>query len=100
MYLLKLSNSEHHALIDDEDMPWVCQWTWFLKSHMRMQHVARSQREGDRVKTIYLHRAIMGVACEGFDVHHRNGNIFDNRRINLETVTGHHHFTPVDEIPF
>lgn len=84
---LLLSNTDKYALIDKEDYPKVKDYSWFLKKDKRtnVEYVAASKREGPKVKTIRLHRLIMDARPDE-DVHHKDLNVLNNAKENLELL--------------
>jgi hypothetical protein len=68
--------------IDAQDIPLIADRTWYIKSN---GYIASDRsKDGVRVHT-YLHRLIMD-AEKGLVVDHINGDIKDNRRVNLRVV--------------
>jgi hypothetical protein len=57
-----------------------------LRWHLVKGYAAHKYRSGGKVKTLYLHRFILG-APEEIDVDHRNGLYLDCRRDNLRLAT-------------
>ena len=83
---------ESNVIVDDDIAETISKQSWFIKKggYGHGSYVARSIREGNKIKTIRLHRWIMN-APKGFEVHHKNGNSLDNRRENLEVLTPEEH---------
>jgi hypothetical protein len=73
------------ALVDDEDFEWLNQWKWCAYWDGFNWYASRTDRSGDRQRTVRMHRQIMGEP-EG-KVDHRDGNGLNNQRGNLRTVT-------------
>lgn len=64
------------ALVDDIDFPYLNRYKWYsAKSHGVPKYAARKNG-------ILMHRVIMNPAT-GYQVDHKDGNTFDNRRENL-----------------
>ena len=84
---IPLTNSQLKAMVDPEDFDRVSKLSWFLKTDRRtnVHYVARSEREGRRVKTIRLHRFVTNAGPND-DVHHKDLNPLNNHRENLEVV--------------
>lgn len=91
MWLLPLTNDSKCGLLDESDYMWANQYKWFAKQTGSMTYIARSVREGRHVITIYLHREILGLSNRRQEGHHKNGNTYDNRFINLEERTKRPH---------
>lgn len=71
-----------YTIVDAADVPWVQQWRWQLSpTHRAMR--------GERGKTIYLHRELLGMPRnqDGREVDHINRDTLDNRRANLREAT-------------
>lgn len=92
--------SGYSVIVDDDIAEIISKQSWFIKKggYGHGSYVARSVREGKKIKTIRLHRWIMN-APKGFEVHHKNGNSFDNRRENLEVLTPEEHDKREKETP-
>ena len=86
MKTIKLTNVDDITIVDDSDYNKAIQYSWFLKKSAYCSYVAASIRNGDKVKTLRLHRLIMNCKNKCFDVHHKNHNPLDNRRENLEII--------------
>lgn len=82
MSKIKLTKG-HYALVDDEDLEYLGQWSWCLNSS---GYAVRGKRYGPRSegksRKIYMHNQIMNPK-ESLFVDHINGNPLDNRKINL-----------------
>lgn len=74
------------ALIDDEDADLVGQYKWFAVWIRDRWYAMSKEHTNRRVRTIYLHRVIMGDP-PGQRVDHHNGDTFDCRRQNLRICT-------------
>ena len=71
-----------YTLIDDEDAEFVNQWSWRMLPKL---YVCRS--DGAR-RTVYLHRALLGLERgDRRQADHINRDRLDNRRSNLRIVT-------------
>jgi hypothetical protein len=72
------------AIVDDQDFERLAQWRWYCSKGYAARTVNR--------RLVYMHRAILGDACKGKEVDHKNRNTLDNRRENLRaaTVTENH----------
>lgn len=80
----------YQTIVDAEDYEKVAQFKWFAKAKKAGSdefYAARNQREGKNVRTIYMHRFIMGCPA-GKEVDHKDTDKLNNRRrSNLEIVT-------------
>ena len=78
------------ALVDDEDFKrfnnfkWCAKWEKNTKSYHARRGV---QMENKKVKTLALHREILGVTDPRLKVDHKNHDTLDNRRDNLRVCT-------------
>lgn len=98
MKTLKLSNSDEVCLVDDDIWLRFCRYKWRLKKSGACSYVVRSTSKytwesGKRKRktiTIRLHRIVMNCP-EDKEVHHKNGNVLDNRRESLEIVEPRDH---------
>jgi len=91
MIHLPLTNTFEVALIDDEDLLKVINIRWRLKkSGKDAYYVAASIREGESVRTLYLHRMIID-SNPGEDVHHKDTDTKNNRRNNLQKMKSFPH---------
>jgi hypothetical protein len=71
------------ALVDDEDFEYLNQFAWCILMQHNLTYVQRACNH----KTIFMHRAIMGVTDPKIHVDHIDGNGFNNCRSNLRLVT-------------
>lgn len=69
------------ALVSNLDAEHLIQFSWYLSSNGYA-----ASRLNIQAKWAYMHRIICGLPS-GFEIDHINGNILDNRRENLRTVT-------------
>ena len=86
--LIPLTNG-HVAIVDAEDYEKIAKYKWFAKARSSGSddiYAARSQREGERIRTIYMHRFIMDCPA-GKEVDHKDTERLNCRRSNLEIVT-------------
>lgn len=77
------------ALVDDADYEALNQYKWCVAHGQTGGFYAVRAglaRDGQRKRTILMHRQIVGAAA-GVDVDHANGNTLDNRRRNLREAT-------------
>lgn len=98
--LIPLANVDQDAIVDDEDEVLVAPYRWIL--HKRPGYVVATvphpeggyitRKRGGRERrnyTLALHRLLMGLEYgDPREVDHKNRNKLDNRRFNLEIVTG------------
>lgn len=80
---VELANGKGYALVDDADFELVSQYSWHLSPK---GYARRSWREGDKVRTEFMHTLLLG-RCPGYTVDHQNRNRLDNRRSNLRWAT-------------
>lgn len=86
MKTIILSNTDKVTIISDIDYERVSQYHWYLKSNGHGGfYICRGVRRKSKVMAIYLHRFIM-QPDDGYDIHHRDGDIFNNQRENLELI--------------
>jgi hypothetical protein len=72
MAILKVQG--HEVLVDDEDLPTVQQYSWYIcRGYVRSSACS-------------LHRLLVDCPA-GYEVDHRNRNKLDNRRCNLRVAT-------------
>ena len=91
MKTIALTNSSKVVLVDDEDWEKLNRYSWFLKSSASEDYAVRSDWNKGHVKTIRMHRMIMGINQRGLQVHHLNGNTLDNRKENLQIMSASMH---------
>lgn len=87
---LYVKKAEKHAVIDKEDKIKCLAFRWRLKKSAHTSYICASKRENGKIKTIRLQRFIMN-APENMEVHHKNEDIYDNRKENLQLLTGDEH---------
>lgn len=73
------------TLVDDQDYDWLNQWKWYAGGSPARIYVARQEKGS--LKTIRMHRLILGATGRHVLVDHKNGNTLDNRRENLRLCT-------------
>ena len=88
MKQLHLSNSDRTVLVDDCNYEFLRVFTWRLKKSGFGEYVVTTvydtaDKPLKRIN-IRLHRLVLGVWSTRYDVHHKNGDIFDCTRKNLE----------------
>lgn len=83
--LLKLSNCEEYAILDEEDYERLVHWCW---RKITKGYVTRTKYlgGGKNYELIYMHREVMG-AEKGQMIDHKNKNKLDNRKENLRFAT-------------
>lgn len=74
------------AIIDASDAEFVGKNNWSVRVMPTTQYAQRTTRRGGKVKTIPMHRALLGCGG-GYDVDHIDGNGLNNRRDNLRVAT-------------
>jgi len=78
------------TIIDKSAYVLVRNFRWKIHKSKSKEYVVRAIVRNGKEKLIFLHRWL--VHCpEGMQVHHINGNTFDNRRENLEIVQPRYH---------
>ena len=81
------------VLLDDYDWLRLCRYKWKIKvvsAHGKRKYIARQQRVKGKMVTFYLHRVVMNCP-KGMEVHHIEGNFWDNRKEKLEMMTSFTH---------
>jgi len=76
----------YEAVIDAVDVPLVYGFNWAAMVKPRAVYATRKDYSGQKQRTVYLHRTIMGEP-EGFEVDHHDGDGLNNMRSNLRTAT-------------
>jgi len=97
-HLLPIGHGRY-AIIDPEDYAYLSRYTWRLrKSHSKLYVVRRQVIKGKR-SIVFLHRQLLSASADE-EVHHRNGNTLDNRKMNLQLLTAfeHHQIHNLDRI--
>jgi hypothetical protein len=86
--LYKGGEAVAHAVVDEVDHLWACQFRWHITE---AGYAARSQRRGPECKPyrMFLHREILGLkhGYKGVVVDHIDGDPLNNVRENLRAVT-------------
>ena len=113
--IIKLTNSLIPCVVDDEDwflyVLWKYSWRAKWSSDKRYMYVATSIRlPGNKFRTLYLHRLLLGLKAKKIEGHHKDNDPFNNRRDNLNPLERNDHIQehvrnpgPVkyeDEVPF
>lgn len=81
---MKYRIQEFDVLIDDEDVPLVTQYKWYIHRPSGNRYFYSHICVNNKRTSIKLHRLIMGCeTCDGTIVDHINGNTLDNRKSNL-----------------
>lgn len=85
---LKLTNTPATATVSDCDIERILAYSksWRLKFSNAVWYVVTSKREGNKVRTIRLHRFIMNCPV-GMTVEHKDGDALNNDRENLECMS-------------
>ena len=76
----------YEAIIDAADAEAVKAWDWYAKMNGGTTYAVRTCREGQRQRTVMLHRFLLG-GQSGPHVDHRDGDGLNNRRNNLRSAT-------------
>lgn len=74
------------AIVDDKDYELISQHKWFAHRYKNKFYADANFKEGNKYKTIRMHRIITGAGV-GEEVDHINGDTLDNRRENLRICT-------------
>jgi len=79
------------AIVDEADYERVTRFKWSLRinvdrSGKRREYAYRSEHEGTKATTIYLHRFVTQATPDQF-IDHKNHNGLDNRQSNLRFCT-------------
>jgi len=72
--------------IDDQDYEFLSQWKWRIGAGGYAVRSGWIDNEGKR-KPIFMHRILAGTVGTDFLTDHINGDIFDNRKMNLRACT-------------
>ena len=75
-----------YAVVDDDDGA-MAGLRWHLSSKGYVRRIIRNGAGG--MRTIYLHRMVLGVTAGNQTVDHLDGDKLNNRRANREAVTVH-----------
>lgn len=87
MKKIKLTQNQF-AIVDDEDFEWLSQWKWHAVwdiSAKTYYAVRKAKLENGKLKTLSMHRQIMGQP-KNMIVDHVDGNTLNNTRKNLRVV--------------
>ena len=79
------------ALVDKEDVLFLCQWNWSLSSS---GYAVRHVRINSKQKEIQMHRVILEhkLGHNNFEIaHHTNEDRIDNHKNNLQAMTHQYH---------
>jgi hypothetical protein len=76
----------YEAIIDLDNITLVEGRNWFASHNGRNVYAQRTDRSGKKLRTIYLHRLIMGDPYK-LGVDHKDGNGLNNMRCNLRVST-------------
>ena len=77
------------AILDDEDFARLRQYHWLYRSERNggAGYAIRHAKDGQRYRTVYLHREVMSPVPPGYQVIFRNGDRLDCRHANLRVVS-------------
>lgn len=82
------------ALVDPEDYLWLSKYRWKLVKSNACYYAVRKFWRNGRYHYRRMHREIMNTP-KGQEVHHVNGNTFDNRKSMMQNVTPKNHPRPI-----
>ena len=83
MKTISMRGSDKPAIVDDEDYPWLVEYTWFYHHGSIVKHIMTNRV----LFRLIMSRVIMNCP-KGMVVDHINHNPLDNRKCNLRIVTG------------
>ena len=76
------------AIVDDEDYEYLSQFKWHVNRTKRTYYAYRKgERKGKQRKTVPMHRELLGKACRGMFVDHKDFNGLNNCKSNLRICT-------------
>jgi hypothetical protein len=78
------------TIVDDEDFEKYGHMKWTARPHRGKKYVVNSKKINGKIKTLRLHRVILGVTDPKIIIDHINGQPLDNRKENLRIVTNQH----------
>jgi hypothetical protein len=76
----------YEAIIDAADVPLVEGRNWYALVQSHSVYVVRKGKRGSELRSVYLHRVIMGDP-NGLQIDHKDGDGLNNRRYNLRVAT-------------
>jgi hypothetical protein len=82
------TNTHRLVQLSDEDAN-LTRYCWYEKRSAWVSYIVRGVRVNGQVKTIRLHRLVagqMGLELKGRQIHHRDRDMFNNTRENLESL--------------
>jgi len=91
MKILKVGDVD--VLLDDWDWLRLCRYKWRVKTvsdNGKRKYIVRDYRKNGKKFTVYMHRDVMNCP-KGKEVHHEEGNFWDNRKEKLEVMTSFDH---------
>lgn len=91
MAWLSLTNSIVRARIDDDDLERCLKHRWRVKKSAYNEYICTHTVINGKQTTLYLHRFIMQVQETKIQVHHKDSNIYDNRKRSLLVLTDTDH---------
>jgi hypothetical protein len=86
-----------YAMVDDEDYHLVAGYAWSLRANGKGTSFYVGTTVSYRVDgvakkaNVQMHHAIIGLPPIGYDTHHINGDVLDNRKSNLEVIRSKKH---------
>lgn len=79
----KYKGAMHDVQVDDEDFPWLSQYTWYVSTQGYAVRPVRDSSSGQPTQ-VRMHREVVGaVLGDGLKVDHKDRNRLNNRRSNL-----------------
>jgi hypothetical protein len=80
---IKCKGKIYEAYIDYDDYPLISKYTWNTNDDPRAGYAKSTERVGESIKGVNMHRLILGITGTSIIVDHINGNKLDNRKCNL-----------------
>ena len=78
------------AIVDPDDFDWLSKFRWKVVKSKSCSYAVRKFWANGRYHYRRMHREIMNTP-KGQEVHHVNGNTFDNRKCKMQNVTPKKH---------